>query len=139
MAALSPEPKHRVTPLGNGLYRVVTTVTVERTLTEAEMQKLGIAVPAPEVPWEPEQPAPVPPRRAYRTDSPVGQVMAYWRQHLGSGYDSRLPKQLPAWIDEFSIAGVLRAIDEVKRQDSREPKYLRLVHVLRRMREETAK
>ena len=125
--------RHRVTPLPDGTFRVVTSY--ERILTEAQLVELGIPVPAVDLPWPDEKAGPPPERLRKQPvgQSPAGIALAYWREHLG-GYDYRLPRLLPAAVEEFGLKALLGAFDEVKAQRSPEPKYLRLKAVLRRMR-----
>lgn len=127
--------RHRVTPLPDGTYRVVTTR--ERILTEAQLVELGIPVPAVDLPWKQEKSGPPPER--LRNDpnalpSPFQVAIDYWKEHLG-GFDSRLPILLREALQEFGLNAVLGAFDEVKEQRNLNvPKYERLKALLKGMR-----
>lgn len=134
LGADMPRPKrtHKVTPLGGGLFRVLTTVTLEQVLTEEQLLRRGIQPPGPDVPWKQEQPRDEGMRRRGQ-GTPFGQVMTYWREQL-HGYDARLPQLIPQLLDQFPLETILSAIDQVKAQKSHLPKYDRFKRVFQELR-----
>lgn len=136
---MAPGRDHRVLRVG-GRLKLVTTVTIERWVTEAELGRLGIPVPPPDLPWIEGKPDPVPPRRVAPPSmvapmSPYAQVMTAWRRHFDS-FDPRMPSLVPMWLDEFGLDGVLSAIEAVASKDSPEPAYRRLNRRFREIRQE---
>jgi hypothetical protein len=131
-----PKRTHQVVPLGDGTYRLITTVTAERVVTAEGLRRYGIAPPLSptvEVPWKEAPPLPVPPRGL----APFGQVMTFWRQCFPS-FPSQMPSRVPAWLDIHGLDVLLRVIAEVKAETPKEtaPPYLRLVRKLNQLRRE---
>lgn len=129
--SVAPRREHRVVPLGDGRYRLITTVTVERIVTEGELLRLGVAAPPRlDVPWVEPPPIPVPERGA----SPFAQVMSYWRKCFPS-FPSQMPGRVPRWLDEHGVDALLKAISEVKAESATDqtPPYLRFIRKLRQL------
>lgn len=131
-----PKRTHQVVPLGDGTFRLITTVTVERVVTAEGLRRHGLTppvAPAPELPWKEAPPPPVPQRGL----SPFAQVMTYWRACFPS-FPSQMPSRVPAWLDIHGLDAILRAISEVKAESEKDraPPYLRLVRKLTQMQRE---
>lgn len=131
-----PKRTHKVVPLGDDAYRLITTVTVERVVTAEELRRHGLTPPprpTPEVPWKEASPPPVPQRGL----SPFAQVMTYWRECFPT-FPPQMPSRVPSWLDEFGLDAILRVISEVKAKSAtdRAPPYLRFNRKLNQLRRE---
>ncbi len=133
-----PKRTFRVEALGRDSYRLVTTVTAERICTAADLIRLGIKPPEPEVPWT-APPGPMPIERKAAPESvhlsPYAAAMTYWREQ-GFPIDRRMSDLLPSWLDEFGLEGVLRAMHEVAMLPGHGAPYFRLVGAIRRLKKE---
>lgn len=129
---MAREARHKVTPLPDGTFRVLTTL--ERVLTEAQMVEQGIPIPKQEVPWSQEKAGPPPEGMRRPVFVEARMALEYWKKNMGS-YDPRLPAFLESIIKDFGLERALAAIDEVRAQNTHEPRYLRLRKLFRRMRD----
>lgn len=126
------EPRHRVTPLPDGTFRVVTML--ERVLTEAQMKAEGIPVPRQELPWPEEKAGPPPEAMRRSAFAEARTALEYWKRLMG-GFDPRLPAFLRSAVPEFGLERVLAAMDEVGAVRTPEQPYLRFRKIFRRLRE----
>lgn len=120
------ERRHTVVALGNGRYRVTTTIIEE--MDEAQLVERGIRPPPPDVPWA--QPAPV-----HAADRAA--ALQHWTEHLG-GYDPRLSRLINGLLGEFGLATIREAMDQVADRHVKGGagvKYAEFIRVLRQIRE----
>lgn len=120
-AHVAPRREDRIFPLGQGRFRLVTTIThvSERVLTEEQLRELGFDPPAAEVPWTPaalDDGAALRRRQTPSNVQPVSdshRALDYWMERLGD-MDPRLTSQMPGWVRRFGLATVREVIDLVK-------------------------
>lgn len=114
-------PKRKVVPIGGGKYRVTT----EEILTEEQLAEMGLELPPLDLPWNTEPARVV--HASERTDA-----LRYWAERL-DGYTPRLSNRVVVFIQEFGLAGVKQAIDQVAATNptgGAEAKYEQLIRVL---------
>lgn len=137
---MAPRREYRVHPLGQGRFRLVTTVThvTESIVTEDHLQELGLEPPANDVPWHDGH---AKESRVWNRDGQADPDLEAAREHWNrcvGGHDPRLRSQMPQWVREFGLATVREAIDIVAAgmpRGSTGAKYLMLVRVFREMRQ----
>lgn len=120
-ARVAPRREDRIFPLGNGRFRLVTTIThvSERIVTEHELREMGLVAPAPDVPWTQEATEDGVRLRRRSSDNveavtDVHRALDYWLARLGD-LEPRLKSQMPQWVREFGLATVREAIDLVRK------------------------
>jgi hypothetical protein len=120
------ERRYKVIPLGNGRYRVTTTIVEE--MDEGELVERGIQPPAADVPWI--DPAPV-----HAADRAA--ALRHWSAVLG-GYDPRLSGRMSGFIQELGLPAIFEAIDQVAAMNLKPGvslRYAEFIRVLRQIRE----
>ncbi len=145
-AHVAPKVEHRAIALTDGRFKLITTTTtihvVERVVDAEFLRRLGIAVPAPDVPWVESAPAQIPTRRAEAPEpepaTPYNAAISYWRER-GFRMDHRLANHLGQWLDSFGLEGVLQAMHQAATIPGHGPPYMRLVREIRRLREESSR
>ncbi len=99
--------RHRVVALGNGRYRVSTTIitTEEREVEVDEVQllEMGIQPPALDLPW-------TEPTKVHAVDRAA--ALQHWTKRLG-GYHPRLRSGINDFLVKYGLEVVKQAIDQV--------------------------
>jgi hypothetical protein len=95
------ERRSKVTPLGNGRFRVTTTITEE--MDEVALVERGLHPPAQDVPW-------VDPKPIHAADRAA--ALQHWTERLG-GYHPRLRSGINDFLSRHGLAVVRQAIDQV--------------------------
>jgi hypothetical protein len=122
------ERRHKVVSLGNGRFRVTTTIVDEREVDEAQLAALGLQPPSVDLPWT--QPVPV-----HAADKAA--ALQHWAEHLG-GYDPRLSGRMAGFIQELGLPSIFQAIDQVAAMHLKGGvgvRYAEFIRQLRQMRE----